>query len=163
MSNTFGKILKQLRESNNMTQGHLGDLVNTTRQSISNYEIGKRKPDYVTLEAFADIFNVDIDYLLGKTNKTTILPNNSHRPLSKEEKDLLKNYNNSSTQGKKIILDTSKNISKAYPYISREEMIDYLEEFQIAAYNGAKNLHSLSYEELEEKYYRLKEDFGDDK
>lgn len=57
-----------------MTQGELGDLINTTRQSISNYEKGKREPNYDTLNDLADIFNVDIDYLLGNTDKTTLLP-----------------------------------------------------------------------------------------
>ena len=31
------------------------------------YESGAREPDYETLESIADIFNVDIDYLLGRT------------------------------------------------------------------------------------------------
>ena len=39
------------------------------------YENGSREPDYETLEAIADYFNVDIDYLLGRTNKTTRLIN----------------------------------------------------------------------------------------
>ena len=38
------------------------------------YETGAREPDFETLEKIADFFNVDIDYLLGRTDKTTILP-----------------------------------------------------------------------------------------
>lgn len=74
MKNAFGERLKELREARKLTQEELGKMVGTTRQTISNYEIGKRKADYEMLEALADIFNVDIDYLLGKTNKTTLLP-----------------------------------------------------------------------------------------
>jgi transcriptional regulator with XRE-family HTH domain len=38
------------------------------------YEAGKREPDFETLEAIADFFNVDMDYLLGRTDKTTYIP-----------------------------------------------------------------------------------------
>ena len=41
------------------------------------YETGKREPDYETLELIADFFNVDTDYLLGRTQKTTVIPENS--------------------------------------------------------------------------------------
>ena len=35
------------------------------------YERGERQPNFEVLEMIADFFNVDIDYLLGRTNKTT--------------------------------------------------------------------------------------------
>ena len=38
------------------------------------YETGAREPDFETLEIIADFFNVDTDYLLGRTNKTTLIP-----------------------------------------------------------------------------------------
>lgn len=38
------------------------------------YETGAREPDFETLEKIADFFNVDIDYLLGRTEKTALLP-----------------------------------------------------------------------------------------
>lgn len=36
--------------------------------------MGKREPDYETLEALADTFNVYINCLLSKPNKTTFYP-----------------------------------------------------------------------------------------
>ena len=38
------------------------------------YERGNRQPDFDTLELIADFFNVDVDYLLGRTDKTTYIP-----------------------------------------------------------------------------------------
>lgn len=76
MSN-FATRLKELRELSGMTQEELGRKVNTTRQTISNYEKGKRNADYTMLEALADTFNVDIGYLLGQTDKTTVIPSNN--------------------------------------------------------------------------------------
>ena len=38
------------------------------------YESGAREPDFKTLELIADYFNVDTDYLIGRTHKTTYIP-----------------------------------------------------------------------------------------
>lgn len=38
-----------------------------SRSTVGMYESGAREPDYETLESIADIFNVDIDYLLVRT------------------------------------------------------------------------------------------------
>lgn len=43
------------------------------------YESGAREPDFETLELIADFFNVDIDYLLGRTLKTTYIPITENR------------------------------------------------------------------------------------
>lgn len=45
------------------------------------YERGEREPNFEKLERFADYFNVDIDYLLGKSdieNKTILLKDVDH-------------------------------------------------------------------------------------
>lgn len=43
------------------------------------YEKGAREPDFETLELIADYFNVDTDYLLGRTVKTTYIPSSALR------------------------------------------------------------------------------------
>ena len=72
----FQNMLKQLRKSKGLTQDELAKLLKVSRSAIGMYENGSREPDYETLEVIADYFNVDIDYLLGRTIKTTILPEN---------------------------------------------------------------------------------------
>ena len=67
----FQSVLKSLRKSNNLTQEDLAKALKVSRSTIGMYENGSREPDYETLEAIADYFNVDIDYLLGRTSKTT--------------------------------------------------------------------------------------------
>lgn len=54
-----------------LNQTDLGSALNLATSTISMYENGKREPDFETLETIADYFNVDIDYLLGKTDKIT--------------------------------------------------------------------------------------------
>ena len=57
--------IKDLRIIHNMSQEQLAEKVGTTKQAISQYERGIRKPKYEILEAIADYFNVDYDYLIG--------------------------------------------------------------------------------------------------
>lgn len=71
----FQKMLKSLRTSKGLTQDELAKILKISRSTVGMYESGAREPDYETLESIADFFNVDIDYLLGRTNKTTIIPN----------------------------------------------------------------------------------------
>ena len=70
----FQNIFKQLRLSSGLTQVEMAEKLGISRSTIGMYETGAREPDFDTLEKIADFFNVDIDYLLGRTEKTTILP-----------------------------------------------------------------------------------------
>lgn len=64
----FSIRLKQLRKENSITQEDLAVLLKVSKSSIGMYETGKRVPELATLEAIADYFNVDMDYLMGKSN-----------------------------------------------------------------------------------------------
>lgn len=69
-SEQFSSILKKLRQSAHLTQDQLADNLGMSRSAIGMYESGARTPDPDTLGVFADFFNVDLDYLIGRTNKT---------------------------------------------------------------------------------------------
>ena len=62
----FKDRLKELRISKGWSQDVLADKLQITRSAIGNYEQGKRIPEYEQLEAIADLFNVDMKYLMGK-------------------------------------------------------------------------------------------------
>lgn len=64
----FSIRLKELRNELKLSQDELADRLKVTRSCIGNYEQGTRQPNYEDLEKIADFFNVDIEYLLGKTN-----------------------------------------------------------------------------------------------
>lgn len=68
----FGDRLKELREEKEMTQEELGKLLNVSRQTISGYEAGAIEPSISNLIKLADIFNISLDYLLGRTKKDII-------------------------------------------------------------------------------------------
>ncbi len=65
--------LKELRNSRGISQLKLALDLNMNQNSISRYENGIRQADYKTLIAFADYFNVSVDYLLERTDNPTFL------------------------------------------------------------------------------------------
>lgn len=67
MSN-FASVMKRLRIERGITQEQLASLLKVSRSTIGMYETGSREPDFETCEAIADIFNVDMDYLMGRSN-----------------------------------------------------------------------------------------------
>jgi len=69
----FAKVFKELRNSLKLTQQDLADKLGLSRSAIGMYEKGEREPDFETLELIADFFNVDMDYLLGRTKVTTTI------------------------------------------------------------------------------------------
>ena len=64
----FSRRLKELRNARNMTQQDLADMIGISKSSINMYEHGEREPGIETLKALGDIFDVDLDYIVGKTN-----------------------------------------------------------------------------------------------
>lgn len=60
--------LKALRKQKGISQLKLALDLGMNQNSISRYENGEREADYKTLIAFADYFNVSIDYLLERTD-----------------------------------------------------------------------------------------------
>lgn len=96
MSN-FAKRLRELRTSHELSQQKLANYLNLSKSSVNMYERAEREPGLETLEAIADFFNVDLDYLLGKSD----IPNR-FLALSDKEKEVLKLSNKQAEQIKYI-------------------------------------------------------------
>ena len=56
--------LRELREKRGLTLDEVAKALGLRNQYVSNYELGKRRPDYETLKRFAAFYNVTTDYLL---------------------------------------------------------------------------------------------------
>lgn len=69
----FRTRLKELRIEKKLNQRELAEKLMIAPSTISMYENGNREPNFEILEQLADFFNVDLNYLLGKTDKTTKL------------------------------------------------------------------------------------------
>ena len=82
----FKDMLKYLRIRDGFSQAELAEKLGVAKSTISMYEVGKREPDFETLEAIADIFNVDMNFLLGKEESeyTQPLSSKDRRDISKD-------------------------------------------------------------------------------
>ena len=69
----IGKIIKEIRKNNNLTQADLANKYNVTYQAVSKWENGKNIPDISILKQMSKDFNIDINDLLdGETSKKKI-------------------------------------------------------------------------------------------
>ncbi|GAA0181406.1 hypothetical protein SH2C18_39430 [Clostridium sediminicola] len=66
-----GDILKELRQSSGLTQNQLAKKLGVSDSTIRMIELGQRKGSNKVVTKIADYFNVSLDYLNGRTNKTS--------------------------------------------------------------------------------------------
>ena len=104
----FQNIFRKLRTSSNLTQNAIAERLGISRSTIGMYETGAREPDYETLEKIADYFNVDTDFLLGRTAQTTMLPETIGKLAKTHELDTI--YEQLSDHNQRKVLTYSKNL-----------------------------------------------------
>lgn len=82
----LGNRIKEQRKRLNLTQEGLGKLINVTKVSICCYEKGTRTPTLETLKVLAEVFDTDINYLLGNDSYEVAENDNNYSiHMSKEE------------------------------------------------------------------------------
>lgn len=64
----FAERLKEIRNGAGMTQVQLAEALGVSKGTVAMWEIGKREPNYETLNALSGIFDKRIDYILGYSN-----------------------------------------------------------------------------------------------
>ena len=78
--NNMGKVkmkyerLRNLREDMDMTQADVGKHLHISQRSYAHFEAGTRGIPVEVLSALADLYRVNIDYLIGRTDKREMLP-----------------------------------------------------------------------------------------
>lgn len=153
---TFAKNIKYYLNERGLTQTQLAKILDYPEMTVSNWVNAKYYPRIDKIQEMADFLSINKSDLIEDKIET-----NTNK-LTTDQEQLITYYNNSNTQGKTIILTTAKNISKAYPVVTRDEMISYLKQFQRAAYGDMKSIYDMTDEELEQLYIKYKEDFEDD-
>lgn len=64
----FKERLKELRIEKNLTQDKLAKLVGMSKMTISHWESGYCEPSIAQLIMLSNLFEVSVDYLVGKTD-----------------------------------------------------------------------------------------------
>lgn len=106
----FHKRLTELRIKAALTQQELADKIKISRATYAQYEIGRRHPDYETLQRLADYFEVTIDYLMGRSNAM-----HSENELTELDKKVLEEFNKLSEEDKEYVAGLILRISKDRP------------------------------------------------
>ncbi len=71
--------IRELRLSNNWTLSYVASCLNVSLQTVCNWECGKTQPDIQSLISLADLYDVSIDYLVGRDNShASIIELKSH-------------------------------------------------------------------------------------
>lgn len=60
----IGKNIRDLRTEKKMTQDELAEKLFVTRQTVSNYEVGKSRPDVEMLMKIAQVLETDVNAIL---------------------------------------------------------------------------------------------------
>lgn len=67
---TVAEGLKRFRKERGLTQEAVSSAIGIHRQAYTRYESGKVLPIITVLIKMADVYNVTIDYLVGRTEET---------------------------------------------------------------------------------------------
>ena len=69
-SEKIGKLIKQIRQDNNLTQKQFAEKYNVSFQAVSKWETGKNIPDIALLKQMSNDFNFDLNELLDGKKST---------------------------------------------------------------------------------------------
>ena len=86
------EALRRLRREKGISMKELGKKIGVAESTISQYETGKREPDFETLLKLGEFFNVSVDYLLRGEQyheKTPALTAKDERDISKKLEEAL--------------------------------------------------------------------------
>lgn len=87
-----GKFIAKLRKEKDMTQQQLADKLGITDRAVSNWENGRRLPEYSILKELCDIFGISINELfagekIDKENYNQIADENLLKVIEKINKE----------------------------------------------------------------------------
>lgn len=69
----LGEKILELRKKNGLSQEQLGEKLEVTRQTISNWELGETSPNPEQLVLLSKTFNISIDELLNNDVKNILV------------------------------------------------------------------------------------------
>lgn len=100
----FNERLTELRLARNISQAELARKLGLSKSTISMYEQGRREPSFEIEELLADFFNVDLDYLRGKSELTTQI-------VDSDLKLLIDTYKNLDSESKGRLLGYARGLN----------------------------------------------------
>lgn len=108
--------LSALREDNDLTQEKMGEIFNVSRVAISQWESGKEAIPLRKLNAYANYFDVSMDYILGLSNikKYTLVNTELDKQLIGKRLRQFRKENEITQQELAFLLNTTHSTISAY-------------------------------------------------
>ena len=108
----FSIRLKELRQSRNLSQKELAEILKVSTGTVGNWEVGLREPDFAMLVKIADLFNVSCDYLLAQTRDDGIDESKTRVTVSAIEEEMLKEFRDTGKKwgsgGQRAVINITK-------------------------------------------------------
>ena len=87
---TVAERIRSLRESVNLSQVKMAELIGTTQSCMNRYETSVSSPPLTVLLWYADYFDVSMDYIFGRTDKPQGTTYDYHPKIEKNSEELSK-------------------------------------------------------------------------
>lgn len=152
----IGDRIKLRRNQLGKTLEEVGKMVGVTRATIQRYENGNiQNIPSDKIELLAKSLKTTPAYLMGWEDDETIKQN-------VQERKIIESFNQLNDEGKEKaiaytqdLVDSGKYAKKSLPTV--EEMIDYLKEIPMAAFDGKLDIYKMPEEELYTLYKLIKD------
>jgi len=92
---TYGDIIRRARIASNLSQPKLAEILGTTRTFVSNWEVGRTKPDMKLIPDLCDAIGISIAELFGR-------PNDMHA-LSSEDRNLIHTFHTLDSRNRRTL------------------------------------------------------------
>lgn len=152
----IGDRIKLRRSQLEKTLQEVGSDVGVTRATIQRYENGNiQNIPSDKIELLAKSLKTTPAYLMGWEEDETI-------NQSIQEQKLIESFNKLSSEGKEKVLNYTQDLVDSGKYAIRslptvEEMIDYLKEIPMAAFDGKLDIYKMPEDELYTLYKLIKD------
>lgn len=166
--NHFGNNIRYLRKLKNMSQDELAEKLGyKSFTTIQKWESGKSEPNLKRLNELSNIFDVDIDKLA--TTDLSIEDNEVKTNYPIKDERILEPFNQLTEEGKQKAISYTQDLVDSGKYTkhikedtisympTKDDMLDYLKEIPMAAFDGKLNIYDMSEEDLYSLYKLVKE------
>ena len=92
--------IKLLRLENDLTQQDVADRLGVNHMTVSGWERGTRRPSFAYADALADLFDVNLEYLVGSSDVRGRYPRHTDQTVkvTPDERALLDAYRTASDE-----------------------------------------------------------------
>ncbi len=176
----LGEKIKSYRESKNMTQNEIADILGVKSATVSKYESGTLEPNIESLKKLAEIFEVSVDELLNdeqdrfdisKINVLNILREQKEMKLKGNlyhNTQIIFAYNTNHIEGSKLtedqtryIFETNTILFEGETIASVDDILETANHFKLVDYMLDKAEENLTEDMIKEFHRLLKEGTAD--